>query len=180
MTRTYNQPYNVNTKRFLLCLNEKLQTAIHRGNNMLNKRMEIISKCWHWNKYALESYDSMEWYIRCKVESLRQSGLLQLWSWLTVIPSISINFTNRCILSDVYSTHVFTIIYVDTFHESKAIFLHLVLWRHLKYETIILYQIWPLQFFWLKIVAEAAWNSEFRKKVVHRLTCITLCCINAL
>ena len=41
------QPYNVNTKRCLLCLNEKLQIAIYRGNNMLNKRTEIISKCRH-------------------------------------------------------------------------------------------------------------------------------------
>ena len=31
------QPYNFNTKRCLLCLNEKLQIVICRGNNMLNK-----------------------------------------------------------------------------------------------------------------------------------------------
>ena len=54
------QPYNVNTKRCLLCLNEKLQIAIYRGNIMLNKRTEIISKCRHRNKYALASYDSMD------------------------------------------------------------------------------------------------------------------------
>ena len=39
------QPYHVNIKRFLLCLNEKLQIAIYKGNNMLNKGREIISKC---------------------------------------------------------------------------------------------------------------------------------------
>ena len=39
------QPYNVNTKWCLLCLNEKLQITIYRGNNKLNKRTEIISKC---------------------------------------------------------------------------------------------------------------------------------------
>ena len=54
------EAYNVNTKRCLLCLNEKLQVAIYRGNNMLNKRTEIISKCRHRNKYALASYDSMD------------------------------------------------------------------------------------------------------------------------
>ena len=54
------EAYNVNTKRCLLCLNEKLQIAIYRGNNMLNKRTEIISKCRHRNKYALASYDSMD------------------------------------------------------------------------------------------------------------------------
>ena len=36
-------PYDVNTKRCLLCVNEKLQIAIYSGNNMLNKRTEIIS-----------------------------------------------------------------------------------------------------------------------------------------
>ena len=29
---------------------------------------------------------------------------------------------NRCILCDVYSTHAFTIIHVDTFHGSKGNF----------------------------------------------------------
>ena len=54
------QPYNVNTKRCLLCLNEKLEIANYRGNNMLNKWTEIISKCRHRNKYTLASYDSMD------------------------------------------------------------------------------------------------------------------------
>ena len=78
-----HQPYNVNTKWCLLCLNEKLQITIYRENNMLNKRTEIISKCRHRNKYALASYDSMDWNIRCKVSwdywnfwSLWQSDLL--------------------------------------------------------------------------------------------------------
>ena len=125
------QPYNVNTKRCLLCLNEKVQIAIYRGNNMMNKRTEIISKCRHRNKYVLASYDSMDWNIRCNVEvswdywnfwSLWQSALLLLWSKLTKVLSISINFKSRCILCDVYSTHVFTIIHVDTFHGSKEDF----------------------------------------------------------
>ena len=51
---------NVNTKRCLLYLNEKLQIAIYRGNNTLNKRTEIISKCRHRNKYALAGYDNMD------------------------------------------------------------------------------------------------------------------------
>ena len=44
------QSYNVNTKRCLLCLNEKLKIVIYRGNNMLNKRTEIISKWRQRNK----------------------------------------------------------------------------------------------------------------------------------
>ena len=62
------QSYNGNTKRCLLCLNEKLQIAIYKGNNMLNKQAETISKCRHRNNYALASYDSMDSSIRCKVE----------------------------------------------------------------------------------------------------------------
>ena len=54
------QPYNVNTKRCLQCLNEKLQIAIYRGNNMLHKQKEIISKCRHSKKCTLGSYDSMD------------------------------------------------------------------------------------------------------------------------
>ena len=54
------QPYNVNTKQCLLCLNERLSIAIYRGNNMLKKRTELISKCRHRNKYALASYHSMD------------------------------------------------------------------------------------------------------------------------
>ena len=38
--KSYSQSY----KRFHLCLNEKLAIALHRDNNMLNKRSEVISK----------------------------------------------------------------------------------------------------------------------------------------
>ena len=52
--------YNQSTKRSLLCLNEKLAIALHKDDNMLNKRSEIISKCRHRNKYMLASYDSKD------------------------------------------------------------------------------------------------------------------------
>ena len=48
------------SKRCLLCLNEKLAIALHKDDNMLNKRSEIISKCRHRNKYMLASYDSKD------------------------------------------------------------------------------------------------------------------------
>ena len=54
------QSYNVNTKRCLLCLNEELQIAIYREDNMVKKRTETISKCRHRNKYALTSCNSMD------------------------------------------------------------------------------------------------------------------------
>ena len=52
--------YNTSSKRYSLCLDEKLKTALHRNNNMLNRRTEILSNCRHKNKYALISYDSKD------------------------------------------------------------------------------------------------------------------------
>ena len=45
-----------------------------------------------------------------------------MWSRLTEGSFISINFKIRCILCDVYSTHIFIIIHVGTFHGSKRDF----------------------------------------------------------
>ena len=128
------QLYSVNTKRCLLCLNEKLQIAIY----VENKRTEIISKCRHRNKYALTSYyDSMNWNMRCKVEvswnfwNLWQSGLL------TKTSSISKKFKSRCISCDVIARVVTPLFTWILFMEVKGIFAYLVLWRHLKKETIV-------------------------------------------
>ena len=42
-----HKSYNQSSKRCLLCLNEKLAIALHKDDNILNKRSEIISKCRH-------------------------------------------------------------------------------------------------------------------------------------
>ena len=55
-----HKSYNQSSKRCLLCLNEKLAIALHKDDNMLNKRSEIISKCRHRNKYMLASCDSKD------------------------------------------------------------------------------------------------------------------------
>ena len=47
--------YNPISKRCNLCLNEKLEIAIYKGENLLNKRSEVISKCRHRNKYKLSN-----------------------------------------------------------------------------------------------------------------------------
>lgn len=47
------RPYNNITKRCDLCLTEKLM--IIKGNNLLNKRSELISKCRHENKFYLRN-----------------------------------------------------------------------------------------------------------------------------
>ena len=53
-------PYNQQTKRCLLCLNEKLEIATYKEHNLLNKRNEIVSKCRHQLKYALARYDTKD------------------------------------------------------------------------------------------------------------------------
>ena len=40
-------PYNYNSKKCHLCLNEKLEIALYEGENLLNKKTELISKCRH-------------------------------------------------------------------------------------------------------------------------------------
>ena len=49
-------PYNPQTKRCLLCLNEKLEIAAYIEQNLLNKKTEIVSKCRHQLKYAPARY----------------------------------------------------------------------------------------------------------------------------
>ena len=50
--------YNPESKRCLLCISEKLEIAEYNGDNILNKRSEVVSKCRHQNKYALAKFDS--------------------------------------------------------------------------------------------------------------------------
>ena len=47
---------NPNSKRCLLCLNEKYEIAIYKGDNLLNKRIEIINTCRHRRCYILYMY----------------------------------------------------------------------------------------------------------------------------
>ena len=53
-------PYNPNSKRCYLYLNEKLEIATYRRNNLLNKKTELISKCRYQNKYTLSKYDTKD------------------------------------------------------------------------------------------------------------------------
>ena len=55
-----HKSYKQSSKQCLLCLNEKLALVLHKDDNMLNKRSEIISKCRLRNKYMLASYDSKD------------------------------------------------------------------------------------------------------------------------
>ena len=49
-------PYNYNSRKCYLCLNEKLEIALYEGENLLNKKTELISKCCHQNVHAIASW----------------------------------------------------------------------------------------------------------------------------
>ena len=53
-------PNSPQTKRCLLCLNEKLEIAAYEEQKLLNKRNEIVSKCRHQSKYVLASFDTKD------------------------------------------------------------------------------------------------------------------------
>ena len=46
--------YTPKWKRCSSCQYEKLEIALHKEDNLLNKRSEVISKCRHRNKYKLK------------------------------------------------------------------------------------------------------------------------------
>ena len=50
-------PYNYNSRKCDLCLNEKLEIALYKGENLLNQKTELISKCRHQNKFMLLRHD---------------------------------------------------------------------------------------------------------------------------
>ena len=53
-------PYNYNRRKCYLCLNEKLEIALYEGENLLNKKTELISKCRCQNKFMLLHHDSKD------------------------------------------------------------------------------------------------------------------------
>ena len=52
--------FNKTKRKCYLCLNEKLEIASYKGDNLLNKRSELISKCRHQNKFTLLRHDSKD------------------------------------------------------------------------------------------------------------------------
>ena len=53
-------PFNTTKRKCYLCPNEKLEIASYKGDNLLNKRSELISKCRHQNKFTLLLHDSKD------------------------------------------------------------------------------------------------------------------------
>ena len=59
----YATPYRCGTRRCDLCLMEKYTIAQANQNNLLNKRTELISECWHRNKYILKNiWHILNWF----------------------------------------------------------------------------------------------------------------------
>ena len=54
-------PYNYNSRKCYLSLNKKLEIALYEGENLLNKKTDLISKCRHQNKFMLWHHGSKDW-----------------------------------------------------------------------------------------------------------------------
>ena len=54
------EPYNFCKRMSLMCLNEKLEINPYKGNNLLNKRSELINKCSHLNRHTLLHHESKD------------------------------------------------------------------------------------------------------------------------
>ena len=52
------QLYSLSKRKCYFCQNEKLEINPHKGNNLLNKRSELINKCRHLKKNKLLRHDS--------------------------------------------------------------------------------------------------------------------------
>ena len=53
--------YNQKKRQCILCLNEKYEIACYKGDNLWNKRTEILGTCRHRKKYKLKNCDSKDW-----------------------------------------------------------------------------------------------------------------------
>ena len=52
------------SKRFMLCLHEIYEILNYPDQEeLLNKRSELVSKCWHFNKFLLSKYKSNDYCI---------------------------------------------------------------------------------------------------------------------
>ena len=50
------RPFIVESENCNLSANEKYEITNHNGNNLLNKRTEVIAKCGHKNKFELARF----------------------------------------------------------------------------------------------------------------------------
>ena len=53
-------PLTNQTVSYLLCLTDKYEIATYKGDNLLNKRTEIINTCRHRSKYKLANCETID------------------------------------------------------------------------------------------------------------------------
>ena len=53
-------PFNRAAVKCYVCTAEKLEIALFKGSNILNKKSELISKCRHINKFCLKNSDTLD------------------------------------------------------------------------------------------------------------------------
>ena len=54
------KPFNTTKRKCYLCLNEKLEVALYKEDNLLNKRSELINKCRNQSKFTLLWHNSKD------------------------------------------------------------------------------------------------------------------------
>ena len=69
-------PFNTTKRKCYLCLNENLEIASYKGDNLLNKISELINKCRHQNKFTLLRHDSKdeELFFHCDTSRCIPNG----------------------------------------------------------------------------------------------------------
>ena len=74
-------PYNPESKRCYLCLNEKVEIDMHKEKHLLNRRCELVSKCRHQTKYKLSNLTSFP----VVVIRLHRKANIMLFKYLTIV-----------------------------------------------------------------------------------------------
>ena len=54
------KPFNTTKRKCYMCLNEKLEVASYKEDNLLNKRSELINKCRNQSKFTLLWHNSKD------------------------------------------------------------------------------------------------------------------------
>ena len=78
-----------------LCLNKKLFINEHQGNNLLNKRNELISKCRHKNKFKFMNHKAGPLCENCPCS--------ELFSGANFFPAFGLNMETYGVSSHVHS-----------------------------------------------------------------------------
>ena len=85
-------PINTTKRKYYLCLNQKLEIPSYKGDNLLNKRSEIINKWRHQTNFTILRHDSKDYELcfHCDISHCIPNGdhvlafavyVLHIWFW---------------------------------------------------------------------------------------------------